>query len=696
MALSEIEKLERRYAENPQGLTFAPLAEVHRKNGDVTRALELLRPGLTHHPDYIPASIVLGRCHLDLGELPAAETAFTHVLALDGENVIALKALADITERQGRFDEAERWLRTLLAIDRSNDDARDQLGRVEATRRQTSTAALVDIPDTSEPVDLPAAEATTPEETPDAAVTAETFVLDDAPLDLTPPPAREEPAERIMGWVAETGSVEAAEAVPLDLEELDVGIERHDEVVTEGPRPEGIELDQPAMLGDTVTPLAGLVGREEGLDVGSFDHASDFRVEMAEDIVLNSSGGSEFQMANASEELLAMREPPAPPPDPAEPSPVVESVFGADDEPARTATQDDSTSRTPASSDVPADEAKEPATSERAPDEIAIGEPPSAELATSASGDHIGTDAAASEPALEPVATESSSVEPAAEEPITAEAPVPEWARPMSPVAEDRRSLPQPIGRHRGPGRVTRSLRTSPLPLHPRRGHRPWPSRRSPEPQAAAMAEPPVAEPVPPAEPDLVMTASMAELLLQQGHPVEALTVYRLLETRGGMPRYADKIAELERLTAPPEPPAPAPRPEPVPPAPLPAYSVQVTRGQSAQAFLKGVLTARPPAVSPGAAVHASAARPGMADPEGAPTRPAHDSLSLSSVFGEESTPTMPAVSAGAAAAPAGGVSYDEFFGGAGSAAAPRPARAPDPKSDDLDQFHTWLQNLKR
>ena len=115
MALSEIEKLERRYAENPQGLTFAPLAEVHRKNGDVTRALELLRPGLTLHPDYIPASIVLGRCHLDLGDLPAAETAFTHVLSLDGENVIALKALADITERQYRFDEAERWLTTLLS-----------------------------------------------------------------------------------------------------------------------------------------------------------------------------------------------------------------------------------------------------------------------------------------------------------------------------------------------------------------------------------------------------------------------------------------------------------------------------------------------------------------------------------------------------------------------------------------------------
>ena len=131
MALSEIEKLERRYAENPQGLTFAPLAEVHRKNGEVQRAIDLLRSGLALHPDYIPASIVLGRCHLDLGDVHAAERAFLHVLALDGENVIALKALADISERLLKFEEAERWLQTLLSVDRSNDEAREQLQRVE-------------------------------------------------------------------------------------------------------------------------------------------------------------------------------------------------------------------------------------------------------------------------------------------------------------------------------------------------------------------------------------------------------------------------------------------------------------------------------------------------------------------------------------------------------------------------------------
>ena len=143
MALSEIEKLERRYAENPQGLTFAPLAEVHRKNGEVQRALDLLGPGLALHPDYIPASIVLGRCHLDLGDVHAAERAFLHVLALDGENVIALKSLADISERLLKFEDAERWLQTLLSLDRSNDEAREQLQQVETSRRQAEVDDLL-------------------------------------------------------------------------------------------------------------------------------------------------------------------------------------------------------------------------------------------------------------------------------------------------------------------------------------------------------------------------------------------------------------------------------------------------------------------------------------------------------------------------------------------------------------------------
>jgi hypothetical protein len=606
MALSEIEKLERRYAENPQGLTFAPLAEVHRKNGDVARALELLRPGLTLHPDYIPASIVLGRCHLDLGDLPAAEAAFTHVLSLDGENVIALKALADITERQYRFDESERWLRTLIAVDRSNDEARDQLGRVEASRRQAEVAS-------SASPDAAGTLVVDQEPSGDGAAVADAVVggeenraAEPVTAAMSPPPHQEPAQDPMLAWVEGSGSAGAAEAAPLELEELDLAA-AHDVAP-----PAGIEIEQPVTLEEAVEPLSGLVGRDDR-EQGSDLHVTpdEWQVETAEDIVLESAGGSEFQVANAAEELLSAPLPSHP-------------LF----------------------SSRPAVEREEAPT-----------EPP----------------VSASEPAAEPQ-----------------EAP-PHAAEHMSePMAEAAEA--EPVGSTdaagAGPVRADQGTKET-APAEPAG----W---------AATSWAPPVAEPPRRSEPDLVVTESMAELLLQQGHSTEALTVYRHLEARTGNERFREKAAEIERTRAPAAPapvPAAAGGPEPAATAmPTPSYSVQQTHGQSVQAFLRGVLGARPPVQQAPPAAHAEAPRASSdASASGAPTRPAHDSLSLSSVFGEESTPTPPAVpAAGAASSPGqGGVSYDEFFGSAGSGPT-RPSRTPDSKSDDLDQFHAWLQNLKR
>ena len=466
MAISEIEKLERRYAENPQGLTFAPLAEVHRKNGDVARALDLLRPGLELHPDYIPASIVLGRCHLDLGELPAAEVAFTHVLGLDAENVIALKALADINERLFRFDDAERWLHTLLSVDRSNDEARDQLERVEASRRQAVQASSVD---------------------PEASLATEP-AAESVPAAATSPSEPSEASGVGRGWASESGTPAADKAISLDLEEL-VSPPKPSEAL-----PEGLELEQPVTLDEAVTPLAGLVGRDHPAEDGDADHVTSpepdgFRVELSEEIVLQSAGGGEFQVPDAAEELRGR------------------------------------------------------------------------------------------------------SAAPPAEAPAV-------------PATESAEPLPEPT-------------------------------------EAAA-------------EPGLVVTASLAE--------------------------------------PPPSPPA----------SPRQAYVAKETHGQSVAEFFRGMLAARPPAPSVSAAkkVEATTTPAPAAEAEGAPTRPAHDSLSLSSVFGDEGTPTPPAVPVSAAGAPPSptdaGVSFDEFYSPPDRRDAPRAARVSDTKSDDLDQFHTWLQNLKR
>jgi hypothetical protein len=260
MAASEIEKLERRYAENPHGLTFAPLAEVHRKNGDVARAIELLTAGLELHPNYIPASIVLGRCHQDLGDLPAAEAAFAHVLRLDDENVIALKSLADINERLERFEDAESWLRRLVSVDRSNEEAREQLRRVETLKNGDREAG---------PSDAGAQRKAESQKRPDRP-SAEVAALDLPPVDIAaldtpePPPA----------------AAPRSPAEPL--------LER---------TPEPVEL---------VPPMPGLISQEFEPPKEPIRTSGEFLkidVETSQEVVLEGSGGSEYRVPDAAEEF---------------------------------------------------------------------------------------------------------------------------------------------------------------------------------------------------------------------------------------------------------------------------------------------------------------------------------------------------------------------------------------------------------
>ena len=129
-ALSEIEKLKARFDENPEGRYFAPLADAYRKTGRLDEAIELIQQGLSRHPDYLSAHIVLGRCHLGKKDDPAAKQTFEGVLALDSENIIALKSLAEIGERTGDTIAARRWLDKLLQVDPTNMDAEADLKRL--------------------------------------------------------------------------------------------------------------------------------------------------------------------------------------------------------------------------------------------------------------------------------------------------------------------------------------------------------------------------------------------------------------------------------------------------------------------------------------------------------------------------------------------------------------------------------------
>ena len=595
MAISEIEKLERRFAENPQGFSFAPLAEAYRKSGDPERAIGILRPGLELHPDYIPASIVLGRCQLDLGRDADAEAAFAHVVALDSENVIALKALADLGERASRFADAAAWLRQLIEVDRSNEEAQAQLNRVLAAEQQFDAASRERMAD-----DAPF----TVEGNAAAFAPAEELVEEpvlETHAELEPEPVEaQEPAVEPAPFIAEASSESFFADLPAS---VDV--------------PATSEADSilDPVMPDEAAPREDLAVQQLGA---------------GDEIVLEGRDQSEFQLPSVSDHL------------------------GTDDVGPATQSLASEYQLPDASADFVFDS---PAT----PSEFQVPDASSSLLAdaeeptTEAAGE-FDAFAAYAMPTADVPPLEVSEVVPVPDDDDT---PVGEWVT-WSDAALDEDALPF----------------EEPVP-QPVMVERPVIERvAAPEPAAQPDVEPDL-------EPDLVVTESMAELFVRQGHAGDALRIYReLAGRRPGDVRLVARIAELETVES-------ATR---VPSTP---YAARVSGGTSVRDVMRSILAARPGERGPAPAAPMPASDGGARPAE--PTRPAQDSISLSDVFGDEGAASPPAYRAPRVPSADKGVSFDEFFDAPTEphASGVRP-RGPRPPADDLDQFHSWLQNLKR
>ncbi|OLC06637.1 MAG: hypothetical protein AUH41_12420 [Gemmatimonadetes bacterium 13_1_40CM_66_11] len=207
-----------------------------------------------------------------------------------------------------------------------------------------------------------------------------------------------------------------------------------------------------------------------------------------------------------------------------------------------------------------------------------------------------------------------------------------------------------------------------------------------------------------------VLTETMAELYLRQGHQQDALRVYQALLAQ--RPNDAKLKSKVEQLSP----------------------GGKKKSGVSAQAFLKGIWSGRgatPPAPEEQSTL--ASAFDAAGPPPGEPSRPADDHISLDSVFGEEPgrrtnaqptdgpaqsgpSPQGFAAPAGGGGSRTGGFSFDEFFaggksgaaGGAGEggadAASPKTlggsrssGRTQRPPEDEVeaDQFQQWLKKLK-
>ncbi len=116
MDYDRLRELQQKYDENPRRY-FAPLANEYRKGGQLKRAIEICRAQLAEMPGHMSGQIVFGQALYESGEFEEARQVFERAIALDPENLIALRSLGDMSLQAGETREARAWYTRLLEAD---------------------------------------------------------------------------------------------------------------------------------------------------------------------------------------------------------------------------------------------------------------------------------------------------------------------------------------------------------------------------------------------------------------------------------------------------------------------------------------------------------------------------------------------------------------------------------------------------
>ena len=115
-----IDELKKKFDENPRRY-FAPLANEFRKAGDLDQAIVICEEFLPQQPGHMSGHIVYGQALFESNRPQEARTVFETALALDPENLIALRHLGDIARGEGDLVSARRWYDRVLDGDPRND-----------------------------------------------------------------------------------------------------------------------------------------------------------------------------------------------------------------------------------------------------------------------------------------------------------------------------------------------------------------------------------------------------------------------------------------------------------------------------------------------------------------------------------------------------------------------------------------------
>jgi predicted regulator of Ras-like GTPase activity (Roadblock/LC7/MglB family) len=113
----EVRRLSDELARDPASLVFLPLGEALRRQGQLDIALKVAMRGLERHPHNADAHDLLARNAVDRGELERAFDEWDMVLRFAPGHAGAKRGMGFVCFRQGRLEDAERYLAEALEAD---------------------------------------------------------------------------------------------------------------------------------------------------------------------------------------------------------------------------------------------------------------------------------------------------------------------------------------------------------------------------------------------------------------------------------------------------------------------------------------------------------------------------------------------------------------------------------------------------
>ncbi len=123
-----LQDLQRRWEQDPSSRVYQQLADEYRKAGQLVEAAVVLEDGLGRRPNDIAGRVALGRCRLELGQVPEAVEVLQNVITRDAAHHVANKLLLDAYLKAGDLIQARERL-TIYRLINDGDPEIEELGR---------------------------------------------------------------------------------------------------------------------------------------------------------------------------------------------------------------------------------------------------------------------------------------------------------------------------------------------------------------------------------------------------------------------------------------------------------------------------------------------------------------------------------------------------------------------------------------